>query len=144
MKEYIREMNFGDLDFVLKIEKECFKIPWTRNMFLSILSIPNSYSVVYEKDEIIGYGMIVPERTAIHIANIAVKKEYRHQGIGSEILSYFLHFGVKSNKKKAVLEVRPSNLPAISLYEKFGFCKAGIEKRYYPDGEDAVIMVREI
>lgn len=137
-------MNFEDLDAVLKIEEECFKIPWTRNMFLSILSIPDSYSVVYEKDEIIGYGMIIPEKTAIHIANIAVKKEHRHQGIGSEILSYLLHLGMSLSKKKAVLEVRSSNLSAISLYEKFGFYKAGIEKRYYPDGEDAVIMVKEI
>ena len=137
-------MSFGDLDAILKIEEECFKVPWTRSMFLSIMSTLNSRSIVYEIDKIIGYGIAILHKDTVHIANVAVRKEYRYQGIGSEILSYLLHFGVSLGKKKAVLEVRPSNLPAISLYEKFGFYKAGIEKRYYPDGEDAVIMEKEI
>jgi len=143
-KGYIREMSFEDLDAVLKIEEECFKVPWTRNMFLGIMSTPNSRSIVYEIDKIIGYGIAILHKDTVHIANVAVRKEHRYQGIGSEILSYLLHFGVSLGKKKAVLEVRPSNLPAISLYGKFGFYKAGIEKWYYPDGEDAVIMVKEI
>ena len=143
-KGHIREMIFGDLDAILKIEEECFKVPWTRSMFLSIMSTLNSRSIVYEIDKIIGYGIAILHKDTVHIANVAVRKEYRYQGIGSEILSYLLHFGVSLGKKKAVLEVRPSNLPAISLYEKFGFYKAGIEKRYYPDGEDAVIMEKEI
>lgn len=137
-------MSFEDLDAVLKIEEECFKVPWTRNMFLSIMSTSNSRLIVYEIDKIIGYGIAILHKDTVHIANVAVRKEHRYQGIGSEILSYLLHFGVSLGKKKAVLEVRPSNLPAISLYGKFGFYKAGIEKRYYPDGEDAVIMVKEI
>jgi ribosomal-protein-alanine N-acetyltransferase len=144
MKGCIREMSFEDLDSVLEIERECFKIPWTRNMFLNILSASNTYSIVYELDETIGYALTLLQRDIIHIANIAVKEEYQHQGIGSEILSHLLHFGMSLNKKKAILEVRPSNLPAISLYEKFDFYKVGIRKRYYPDGEDALVMQREI
>jgi len=143
-KEHIREMSFKDLELVVEIENECFKIPWTRSMFLSIMSTPNSRLIIYEIDKIIGYGIAILHKDTIHIANVAVRKEHRYQGIGSEILSYLLHFGVSLGKKKAVLEVRSSNLPAISLYEKFGFYKAGVEKRYYPDGEDAVIMVKEI
>jgi len=143
-KGHIREMSFKDLNLVLEIENKCFKVPWTRKVFLGIMSTLNSRSIVYEIDKIIGYGIAILHKDTVHIANVAVRKEYRYQGIGSEILSYLLHFGVSLGKKKAVLEVRPSNLPAISLYEKFGFYKAGIEKRYYPDGEDAVIMEKEI
>ncbi|MCK4256423.1 GNAT family N-acetyltransferase, partial [candidate division WOR-3 bacterium] len=86
MKGCIREMNFDDLESILEIENECFKMPWTKDMFLSILSTPNSYSVVYEKYEIIGYGMTLLQMDVIHIANIAVRKGYRRQGIGGEIL----------------------------------------------------------
>ncbi len=137
-------MSFEDLDSVLEIERECFKIPWTRNMFLSILSTPNSHSIVYELDEIIGYALTLLRMDVIHIANIAVRSGYRRWGVGSEILSHLLHFGASLNKKKAILEVRPSNLPAISLYEKFGFYRAGIKKWYYPDSEDALVMERKI
>ncbi|MCK4256683.1 ribosomal protein S18-alanine N-acetyltransferase [candidate division WOR-3 bacterium] len=144
MKGCIREMNFDDLESILEIENECFKMPWTKDMFLSILSTPNSYSVVYEKYEIIGYGMTLLQMDVIHIANIAVRKGYRQQGIGGEILLYLLQFWMGLKKKKALLEVRPSNLPAISFYKKFGFCKVGIKEWYYPNGEDAIIMQRDL
>ena len=43
--------------------------------------------------------------------------------------------------KYITLEVRESNIPAISLYEKFLFDSIGMRKNYYQDnGENAIIM----
>ncbi|MEB3851455.1 MAG: ribosomal protein S18-alanine N-acetyltransferase [Desulfurococcales archaeon] len=77
-----------------------------------------------------------------HLVSIAVLEEYRGRGVGSALLSETIrslrdHYGVES----IYLEVRVSNERAIRLYEKFGFRKVRIIKKYYMDGEDAYVMV---
>ncbi|HID94309.1 MAG TPA: ribosomal-protein-alanine N-acetyltransferase [bacterium (Candidatus Stahlbacteria)] len=138
----IRRMQLADLQQILEIEKECFKVPWPKIAFLNILTREDNYSIVYELETIIGYGISLILSDSIYIANLAVKDKFRRQGIGSMLLSNMLRYGYKIGRKKAKLEVRISNTPAISLYEKLGFRRAGVIKCYYPDGEDALIMKR--
>jgi len=139
----IRRMQFIDLPQILEIEKECFKVPWPQIAFLNILTREDNYSIVYEIEKIIGYGISLILSDSIYIANLAVKEKFRKQGIGSMLLSNMLRYGYKIGRKIAKLEVRVSNIPAISLYKKFGFRKTGVIKCYYPDGEDALIMKRD-
>ncbi|MCS6997720.1 MAG: GNAT family N-acetyltransferase, partial [Casimicrobiaceae bacterium] len=44
----------------------------------------------------------------------------------------------------ATLEVRVNNLAAQSLYRKFGFVEVGRRKRFYRDGEDALLMTKPL
>jgi ribosomal-protein-alanine N-acetyltransferase len=75
-----------------------------------------------------------------HITNIAVCPEYREQGLGSRLLHRFLSIARERGMRRATLEVRIGNAPAQNLYKKFGFRPMGVRKRYYDDGEDALIM----
>ena len=47
------------------------------------------------------------------------------------------------NLKKIFLEVRKSNIPAINAYKKAGFNQISVRKKYYSDGEDALILIKE-
>ncbi len=80
-----------------------------------------------------------------HLISIAVLEEYRGRGIGSALLKHTIDALSTIYKVSSIfLEVRVSNIPAIRLYEKFGFKKAKIIKEYYRDGEDAYVMVLKI
>ncbi len=85
------------------------------------------------------------ERPVGHLVSIAVKPGYRRRGIGSMLLGETLRVMKNVYSVDAIyLEVRVSNIPAISLYEKYGFKKARRIRGYYRDGEDAFVMVKRL
>ena len=76
-----------------------------------------------------------------HITIVAVCPDYQHQGLGQAMLLALLSRARLRGLERATLEVKASNQPAISLYEKFGFKVAGRRRGYYQDtGEDALIL----
>ncbi|MFB2894464.1 ribosomal protein S18-alanine N-acetyltransferase [Aerosakkonemataceae cyanobacterium BLCC-F50] len=76
-----------------------------------------------------------------HITIVAVSPEYQHQGLGQAMLLALLSRARQRGLERATLEVKASNQPAISLYEKFGFKLAGRRRGYYQDtGEDALVL----
>lgn len=80
-----------------------------------------------------------------HVISIAVLAEYRRKGVGSALMNEAINVLKSKYDVDAIyLEVRVSNAPAISLYEKFGFEKVRIIKGYYRDGEDAYVMVKRL
>ena len=92
-------------------------------------------------DLILGFGGCWIMADEAHITELAVRKEYRQQGVGQLLLLSLIELGLKRRAHMATLEVRVSNLPAQQLYTKFGFDKTGIRKAYYSDNrEDAYIM----
>ena len=56
------------------------------------------------------------------------------------LLERLIDLANSMNLKVLNLEVRESNVPAIKLYEKFGFEVCGIRKKYYDNVENAVLM----
>ena len=74
--------------------------------------------------------------------NIVVKKSCRGRGIGGELLEALIEICADLNLKTFTLEVNTSNIPAIKLYEKFGFQNLGIRKKYYNNSQDAYIMTK--
>lgn len=76
-----------------------------------------------------------------HIANIAVKKTLRKNGIGSKLLENLIA-EAKKYTSSITLEVNEKNLPAISLYQKYGFQTLGKRKKYYNNTHDAYIMTK--
>ncbi|MFZ8795828.1 MAG: ribosomal protein S18-alanine N-acetyltransferase [Acidilobaceae archaeon] len=88
---------------------------------------------------------ITEPRPVGHLVSIAVREQYRRRGIGSKLLEETIRVMRDVYKTDSIyLEVRVSNIPAIRLYEKYGFKKARIIKGYYSDGEDAYVMVRRL
>ena len=79
-----------------------------------------------------------------HITNIAVREQYRYQGIGELLLISMIDLASELSAHSMTLEVRASNTAAQSLYHKYGFTQTGLRRGYYPDNrEDGVLMSTE-
>ena len=97
--------------------------------------------VIYkENSEIIGYlnYSIIYDKAELNY--IFVDLEYRKNGIGSVLLEYLIE--KCGDCQNITLEVRKDNIPAISLYKKYGFIECAIRKNYY-DGIDGILMMRK-
>ena len=75
---------------------------------------------------------------------ICTAEMYRRCGRGAKILEDLLSIAREKGAERVFLEVRVSNAPAMSMYLKYGFCGAYARLRYYPDGEDALVMRKEL
>ncbi|MFE1745323.1 ribosomal protein S18-alanine N-acetyltransferase [Coleofasciculus sp. H7-2] len=92
---------------------------------------------------LVGIGCLWAILEEAHITILGVHPNYRGQGLGQALLYALLKKAWKRRLEWATLEVRASNRPAQSLYEKFGFQEVGRRRRYYKDtGEDALILWR--
>lgn len=147
-KVKLRRMYLEDLDQVYSIDEKIFgEKHWGRDTFLQELENPNAQylAAVDKKDEkkVLGYGGIWTVIDEMHIMTLGVAEEQRGQKIAETLLLAFLEIALRYDLSSLTLEVRLSNLAAISLYEKFGFYRQGTRPKYYADGEDALILWTE-
>ena len=135
------------IDEVLAIEEASFTNPWTREMYLAELENKGVASCFLARDSggaVIGFCSMWRVLDELHINNLAVLSAFRRTGVATALLTHVLREGVQSGAQRATLEVRRSNEPARSLYEKFGFSVAGVRRAYYTRPvEDALILWRE-
>ncbi len=126
---------------VAKIDALCFVgEKWSENLFKEEIGDESKYyAVFYDNDKVVGFGSYVQILDEGHILNIAVLPEYRRKGIASRILSNLIENGKSNGIVAFTLEVRVGNVPARTLYERYGFKLVGIRKKFYPDKEDAGI-----
>ena len=139
----IRPLTGADLDAVMEIEIRAYDFPWTESIFRDCLRV--GYCCwCYENDEALqGYGVMSAAAGESHILNLTVRPESQRQGIGGTLMKHFLQLARRHGADTLMLEVRPSNRNAISLYEKLGFNEIGVRSNYYPaeDGrEDALLL----
>lgn len=102
----------------------------------------SEYFVVCENEIICGFAGLWFNIDEAHIMNIAVKKDFRKKGIGSELLKFLIDEAKNKEKICITLEVRDDNIPAIELYKKFDFDILGKRKKYYNNCNDAIIMTK--
>ena len=142
----LRRLELGDLDEIERIEQASYPTPWSRSMFASELAKPSSLSLgaVDDAGTLVGYLVLSRYVDAWHVMNVAVAPERRREGIASALLRQLLDQTRGDAKRGYTLEVRVSNVGAISLYESFGFRPKGVRRGYYTDNrEDALIMWRD-
>ncbi len=147
MSVNLRRAKKSDIDQVLEIEKDSFKEPWSKTAFLHELSLSEDIGLFYvaeENGKINGYILIHLFEEGLHIINIAVRKSERKKGIGTMMLKKALSIAREKNIPLLVLEVRESNTSAINLYKKFGFNTVSVIANYYSDGENALLMIKEV
>lgn len=142
----IVSMNENHVVQIAQMEKLCFSDPWSERSIASELENELSFWLVYEQDgKVLGYvgSQSVPPES--DVMNLAVLPVCRKRGIAQALLLELMHNLRKKDIDSLTLEVRASNLPAISLYEKLGFISVGRRQRYYVNPkEDALIMRREL
>ena len=142
----IREMKLTDVPAIAELEKICFSDPWSENSIASELDNPLSYWLVADDNGIIaGYVGSQSVLDAADMMNLAVSPDYRKQGIGQALVRGLVNHLQQNNVIALLLEVRVSNHPAISLYEKLGFVQVGRRPKYYHNPrEDALILRKEL
>lgn len=132
--------NFEEkhLDGVEKIEKTCFAHPWSREDLKNQIDLDTSHFLVATVDgNVVGYMGLQIFGGEGYVTNVAVLPEYRNQGIAEALIREQM----KNEMSFITLEVRESNLPAISLYTKCGFKNVGIRPNFYSaPTENAIIM----
>ena len=142
----IDRMKVEDLPAVHVIERESFSTPWPAHAYRQELENNRlaAYIVARCGDEVVGFAGIWLLVDEAHVTTFATRRAWRRQGIGERLLLALLDLARARGANEATLEVRPSNMPARRLYEKYGFKVVGVRPHYYSDdNEDALIMTTD-
>jgi ribosomal-protein-alanine N-acetyltransferase len=143
----LREGAVADACALAELDIRCFAIPWSEQAFAADLNDcgKTCYYVLEKEGKLIGYGgwwRVVDEA---EIMNIAVDPHYRRRGLAMVLLAALVRQAQKEGLTAMTLEVREGNHPAIALYSRFGFEKAGLRREYYADNkENAIIMLKKL
>ena len=151
-------MTEADLDTVHEVEKLAYTHPWSRRHFAD--SLASGYPAVLLLGEalpgetphprradgrvLLGYLVAMPGVDEVHLLNITVAPSQQRQGWARFMLDALALWSRGQRAQWLWLEVRASNVPARSLYQRYGFQQVGLRRAYYPAGqlqrEDAVVM----
>lgn len=137
-------LNKQYIDDLVFIENSCFTHPMSKQNLLESISNEKYVFIGFiENEMLVGYGSIFIVSDEAYVNNIAVLKGFRNKGIAKTIVNKLIDICKLKNCEFITLEVRESNFPAISLYEKQGFEKITIRKNYYSNPvENAIIMTK--
>jgi [ribosomal protein S18]-alanine N-acetyltransferase len=139
----VRPMRMSDIPAVHEIERSSFNEPWPEHALRQELTGNRlaRYLVAERDGRIVGYAGVWLMVDEAHITTFGVLPDARRSGVGVRMLLAVAELAIELGAARLTLEVRPSNAPAIALYERFGFAVVGRRPRYYTDdGEDALIM----
>ena len=155
-------MQTADLDAVLEIETVSHLHPWTRGNFTDSLAAGHwAYCIRPQVDQAIkgsylhpsilwAYCILFPAVDELHLLNITVSPKLRKLGLGSRMMSAIEGVAAQQKMPRIVLEVRPSNIAAVKLYQSLAYEQIGVRKNYYPldaqtgHREDAIVMAKSI
>ena len=167
MSEGIAELSFlpmqsADLDAVLAIEVVSHLHPWTKGNFADSLAAGHwAYCIRPQVDQSIkgsyldpavlwAYCILFPAVDELHLLNITVSPKLRKLGLASRMMAAIEGVAAQQDMPRIILEVRPSNIAAVTMYQKLGYEQIGIRKNYYPADpqlgtrEDALVMAKSI
>ena len=138
-------MTADHVSQVAELEKICFSDPWSEKSVASELTNPLSlWLVAVEGERVAGYVGSQSVMGESDMMNVAVHPDFRRQGVAELLVKELVATLAEKGNYCLTLEVRASNTPAISLYEKLGFSRIGLRKNYYRNPkEDALILRKE-
>ena len=140
------KMTEQHIKCIAELEKQSFSTPWSEAALSEELS--NKFSrffVALLNGEIVGYIGSHNVLGEVYITNVAVFPEYRCNGIGEKLIKKLIESVENEDADFITLEVRKSNVSAINLYKKCGFCTVGERKNFYEKPcEDAVLMTKNL
>ncbi|MEC7596475.1 MAG: ribosomal protein S18-alanine N-acetyltransferase [Pseudomonadota bacterium] len=146
------KLSLKEIDSVVSVEKDSSEYPWTKKQLSESIANSNNlnYILVLES-KIIGYIITMPSIDSADILNIVIHKDFKRKGFGSSLIVEISKVLSQKKIKTIFIEVRKSNLSAISFYLSLGFKEISIRKNYYSKNsnklsrkEDGIIMCLEI
>lgn len=145
----LRPMTESDLVGIMEVEIAAYPHPWDKQIMRDCLRVSHYHGWVFEINESIsGYLFLSVVAGEMHILNLCIHPDLQGQGWGRTVLQRAFDLAVTEYQANmCFLEVRPSNLSALSLYQSEGFNEIGVRKNYYPAAqgrEDALVMAKSI
>ena len=142
----LRPLRWWDLDAVLTAERDLFgPTAWSAESFWGELAQPNRrYLAAVRGEELLGYGGVMVNGADADVQTLAVARAGQRQGVGAALLEALAATAAGLGATVLLLEVAAGNEAALRLYERAGFERIALRRRYYADGGDAVIMRRRL
>lgn len=140
----VRKMEFRDIKKVVELEEKYLLESLGEKLLASELSEKNngvSFYVIENVDVVIGYIGRYYFFQEAEVLNFVVDESYQRQGYGQKLFDKMVED--MKDVKKITLEVRASNIKGINFYTKNGFKQVGVRKKYYKNGEDALLLLKE-
>lgn len=141
----VHPMRITDLDAVRAIEESAYAFPWTHGNFVDSLASGYRCRTLHDASGcVLGYFLLMIAVDEAHLLNITVMPALHGKGLGRMLLDHAVELVREEGALSMLLEVRPSNVRAIQIYERYGFHRIGLRRNYYPakaqDREDAIVM----
>lgn len=142
-------MTAHDVDEVWELERSVFPYPWSRANFAdSVASGYDCWTVRATDGTLAGYYLLMYAVDEAHLLDVAVAAPRQKQGLGRRLLDRIAARARGHGMTSILLEVRPSNVRALAVYQRYGYVQIGRRKGYYPAGagarEDAIVMRLEL
>ncbi|MEU4829834.1 ribosomal protein S18-alanine N-acetyltransferase [Streptosporangium sp. NPDC023615] len=141
-------MTADDLPAVLEIERATFPADaWSEGMLRGELDDQprtRHYVVAVADGVIVGYAGLAAAGDQADVQTIAVLAGWRRRGVGGALLTELLAEAARRDAVSVFLEVRADNPDAQAVYQRFGFERIGLRRRYYEDGTDAIMMRKDL
>jgi ribosomal-protein-alanine N-acetyltransferase len=142
--EYLSEAYFPEM---VEIHAQCFPDAWDFNGFTEISRQKGVIILgAFEKCHkgLIGFCMYQQLFEIVEIITLCVMPEWQGKGVAMQIMDCLIAFSIKESIDKVILEVRESNSVALSFYTKLGFINCRTRQNYYPNGENAIVMMKHL
>ncbi len=137
-----RAMAPTDVPGVGLVERASYTFPWSEGIFRDCLRVGYLCRVAECEGQVVAYGVVAMGAGEAHILNLCVGEAMRGRGVGRQMLNLLLDRARQAGMTEVFLEVRPSNVLAIALYQSVGFVQVGRRKAYYQavgGREDALV-----
>ena len=137
----VEKLTAAHLPQVAELEAVCFADPWSEKALELLLSDGAYGAVCLQEGRVVAYGGVLWAPDEGQITNIATHPDSRRCGMGAAVLEHLIEAAKARGCEQLSLEARVSNLPAIALYERYGFLKMGLRRGFYKHPtEDAYVM----
>lgn len=142
---HVQEASIAHAQLLAGMHTQCFNTgaQWDQTALMALLSSPGVHAgIVMMEDQPAGFIMLRTVVDEAEILTVCVLPEYRKRGLAQQLLAWCAQVAQQNGAQTLFLEVSVNNQSARTLYEKQGFGKLGLRKKYYEDGSDALVLGR--
>ncbi len=140
----IKRLDQSSVASLVELIEKYFSDGWTESMLISAFKRDDFYAYGFFENQLLtGFITYTVGEDFADLEDVLIVPDYRKRGQAKQLLGFMLNDLSDKGVNKILLEVRKSNAPAINLYEAFGFKVISKRKKYYQDGEDAFVMIKE-
>ena len=141
----IRKANLDDVEAIVSLDQEVLQTNWHETLHAESIVLKDTQSLVLDHEgRLIGFLIYRNIGGDFEIIQLALNKAYQRQGLASMMIDYMFQDAQSSHIEFIYLEVEMDNLPALNLYKKYGFEAIHQRKNYYGQGQDAIVMRKEM